>query len=170
MKEALNLRTVGLIALIISYFVVAGADIFAQVAIAWTVLEAPPRSLSMFQGEYVYDSSTFWSVTTSLTLILFVFALVVNWRTPRRQLILISFIGYFIINIVSFAYIFPEYLDIVSSAYSDTIDPELQRRGAAWQWLALVRWGVVVAFGVLQLLALAQPSSAESEKSEKVSG
>ena len=159
MQEAKDLKNVALITLIISLFVVVGADLFAQVVIASTVLAEPPRSLEMFQGDYAYDSGGFWRVATSLTMLLFVIALALNWRTPRRWLLLTSCIGFVIINALSFAFVFPEYLDIVSSAYSDTVDPDLQGRGAAWERIALVRWGAVVVLGVLLLLALARPTS-----------
>jgi hypothetical protein len=166
MKTARDIRVATLIVLIMSYFVVVGADIYGQIVVARTVLEAPPRSLSMLQGEYTLDSSAFWRVVTTLPLILFVAAIVANWRTPRRRLLLISFGGFFVINALSFPFVFGEYLDIVASAYSDTIDPELQRRGAAWERLAFVRFAVVVALGILPLLALARPDSAETEDAD----
>ncbi len=154
MKSALELRNLSLIILIVSYFIVVGADIFGQAAISWTVLDEPPRSLSMFQGDYVYDSSTFWKVATTAPLVLFFLALLANWKNSRRRFIAVSFAAYVVINIVSFAYVFPEYLDIVSSTYSNTVDPVLQKRGQSWEILAFVRWLVVVGFGVPLLVAL----------------
>jgi hypothetical protein len=108
MKQAIDLKVITLVALIISYFVVVGADIYGQVVVARTVLEAPPRSLLMLQGEYVLDSGSFWKVATTLPLILFVLTLAFNWKTPRRRLLLISFAGYFVINALSFPFVFQE--------------------------------------------------------------
>ena len=157
--KTLGFHNVALIALVVSYYIVVGADIYAQAAITPVALEAPPRSLAMFQGEYVYDAAPFWRVTTTLTMVLFAVALGVNWKTTRRRLLLGAFLAFLVINIVSFAYIFPEYLDIVGSVYSDTVDPELVSRGAAWRKLALGRWAVVTMLGVFPLVALAKPSA-----------
>ena len=161
MREALQLRTLAVIALVISYFIVVGADLYGQIVIAWTTLEAPPKSLAMLQGEYVYDSAPFWKVVTTIPLILFAVSTITNWNTSRRRLLLISFVAFFAINALSFPFVFHEYLEIVSSPYSDTIDLELQRRGAAWKRLAIGRCALVVAVGILPLLALSRPVSAE---------
>ena len=157
MKSITDVRALSLIALIVSYFIVVGADLYGQIVVAWTVLEAPPSSFSMLQGEYAPDSKRFWQVVTTIPLILFVLSIVANWKTPRRGLLLTAFVAFFIINALSFPFVFGEYLDIVSAEYIDVTDPELLSRGAAWKRLALVRCAVVVAVGLLPLVALARP-------------
>ena len=152
-----SIKTVALMALVISYFLVLGADIFGQLVIAVTAFEAPPRSLSMFQGDYVYDSGPFWRVLTSLAMLLAALALALNWRTQRRNLLLVFFAAFMVINAVSLAYIFPAYGELVSSPFSDSVDPDLLGRGAAWRRLALTRWLISVAFGFLPLVALTRP-------------
>lgn len=164
MNELRDVKTLILIALVINYFIVAGADIFGQAAIAWTVLDAPPRSLDMFQAAYVYESAPFWRVTTTLLLVLIVAALIANWKTPRRRLLLITLVGYVVINAVSFAFILPEYGALVSSEFSDTVDLTLQARAATWEWVAFARWAVFTALGVLPLLALARPTAAQVQQ------
>lgn len=62
-------------------------------------------------------------------------------------------------------FVFGEYLDIVSAEYRDMIDPELLGRGAAWKRLALVRCAVVVAVGLLPLVALARSEVRSDESS-----
>ena len=155
-KNTMDVRAVSLIALIISYFVVVGADVYGQMVVARAVLEAPPRSFLMLQGEHVLDSKGFWQIVTTIPLILFVLSIVANWKTRRRGLLLTAFFAFFVINALSFPFVFGEYLDIVSVGYKDMIDPELLERAAAWQRLALVRCAVVVAVGVLPLVALAR--------------
>ena len=156
MRSTVDVRAVSLIALIISIFVVVGADLYGQIVVAWTVLEAPPRSFSSLQGEYALDSKRFWQVVTTIPLVLFVLSIAANWNTRRRGLLLTAFVAFFIINALSFPFVFGEYLDIVSAEYRDVTDPELLSRAVAWKRLALVRCAVVVAVGLLPLLALAR--------------
>jgi len=155
-EDTIDHRAVSLIALIVSLFVVVGADLYGQIVVAWTTLEAPPRSLRMLQGEYALDSKRFWQVFTTIPLFLFAWSIVTNWKTRRRPLLLTAFIAFFVINALSFPFVFGEYLDIVSADYRDVIDPELSSRGAAWKRLALVRCAVVTAVGLLPLVALAR--------------
>jgi len=145
-----------LIAAIMAHFVLVGADIFAQVAITPVALSAPPASLAMYQGEYVYDSALFWRSTNMVALVLLIAALASNWRTSRRNLLLAWLSGSIIVSILSLGYIFPEYTEIVSSVYSDTIDQELYQRGADWRVIAFVRWLVFAGIGVLPLIALSK--------------
>jgi len=156
MKSTIDFRAVSVIALIISYFVVVGADLYGQIVVAGAVLEAPPRSFEMLQGEHALDSKRFWQIITTIPLVLFVLSIAANWKTRRRGLLLIAFIAFFIINALSFPFVFGEYLDIVSAGYRDVIDPDLLARGVAWRRLALVRCAVAVAVGILPLVALAR--------------
>ena len=149
-------RNASLIALIISYFIVVGADLYGQIVVAWTVLEAPPSSFLMLQGEHVLDSKRFWQVVTTIPLVLFVLSIVANWNTRRRGLLLTAFVAFLIINALSFPFVFGEYLEIVSAEYRDVTDPELSSRGAAWKRLAIIRCAVVIAVGLLPLAALAR--------------
>jgi len=148
-----------LLALVICYFMVVGADLFAQMSITPAALAAPPGSLAMFQGDYVYDGAPFWRITTSLALLLFAITVLLNWRTNRRSLLLTGFVAFVVLNVVSWLYIFPEYLSIVGSAYSDTVDAELVARGAAWRRLAGTRWVIAFLIGLFPSLALMQRST-----------
>ena len=145
-----------LIAAIMAHFVLVGADIFAQVAITPVALSAPPASLAMYQGEYVYDSAPFWRLTNMVALVLLIAALAYNWRASRRNLLLAWLSGSIFVSILSLGYIFPEYTEIVSSVYSDTVDQELYQRGADWRVIAFVRWLVFAGIGVLPLIALSK--------------
>jgi len=153
-----TLGTAALIALILPYFIVVGADLFGQTVLASMAFSEPPRSLAMYQGDYAYQSASFWKINTTLIGVLFIAAAALNWSTRRRWLILISLVGFIIINAVSFGYIFPMYGELVSSTYSDTVDPELQQRGAAWLLIAKVRWVAFTGLGVLLLVALTRAS------------
>ena len=79
-----------MMALVASCFMQIGAQLFALSVVASTVSAAPPRSFAMLQGEYGYDSSAFWSTLPTITSVLFLIALIANWKTTRRKLLLLA--------------------------------------------------------------------------------
>jgi hypothetical protein len=77
-----------LIPALVAALLQAGAQLFAVAVVVGTVTKAPPRSLAMYAGEYGYNSGPFWEVIPTVTLVFLLIALVGNWRTPRRRLVL----------------------------------------------------------------------------------
>ena len=150
------MRNVILIGAIVFHFVLVGADAFAQFTIVPVVLSAPPASLTMYQGEYVYDSSSFWRMTNMFAFILIFISVILHWSTSRRNLLLTTLTGTIIISFISLKFIFPEYNEIVSSAYSTTIDPVLVEQGARWRVVAFVRLVLFAGLGLLPLWALSK--------------
>jgi hypothetical protein len=55
-----------------------------------TLSKTPPRSFAMLQEEYGYDSSSFWDIVPTITCLLLIIALITNWKTKRRKLILFA--------------------------------------------------------------------------------
>jgi hypothetical protein len=155
------LRNILLICAIIAHYILVGADVYAQVSITPIALSAPPASLAMYQGDYVYDPTPFWQTANTFALVFLVAALAVNWPTERRGLLLFTLASSIVISAISLSYIFPEYTAIVSSAYSDSIDPALSERGTRWQAIALSRLLIFGCLGLLPLWALTKPTSRE---------
>lgn len=88
-----HIRTFILILASISYIIVIGAAVYEHAAIVPVWTQAIPASLSMFQGEYGITPAAFWRAIHPVTLLLFVVALIMNWRSRRRLPILVTFIG-----------------------------------------------------------------------------
>jgi len=86
-----NLPNLTLMALVASCFIQIGAQLFALSVVASTVAEAPPRSFAMLEGEYGYNSTTFWDIVPTITFVLLLIALVTNWKNQRRKLLLVAF-------------------------------------------------------------------------------
>ena len=156
MKE-LNLPNVTLIALITSCFIQFGAQLFALTIIASTVAEAPPRSFAMFQGEYGYNSSAFWSTVPPITFLLLLIALITNWKTRRRKLLLFALTLFIIGGLVAGFYLEPMFADMIAKGYSDKVDPTLQKQAARWYAIDWIVWGHGVVAGLALLLALIRP-------------
>lgn len=160
---SLNIRNITLMALIISCFVQVGAQLFALSVVASTIAEAPPRSFAILEGPYRYDSSAFWSTVPPITLLLFIVALIANWKTSRRTLLLASFGLFLVGGLLAGLVLEPEFASMIATGHSDTIDPALQRRAASWLAYDWAVWGLSLAAGIALLLALARPVSVAQE-------
>ncbi|MEQ9442915.1 MAG: hypothetical protein RIG62_28005 [Cyclobacteriaceae bacterium] len=79
---------------IAAYFIMNGAQLWETAIMipAWT--QAPPASLIFFQGPYALDFKNFWIVVHSLHEVIFIVALVFNWRTHRRWPLLLLFLAH----------------------------------------------------------------------------
>ncbi len=162
MKE-LNLPNATLMALVASCFIQIGAQLFALVVVAGTVAEAPPRSFAMFQGEYGYNSSAFWSTVPPITFVLLVIALITNWKTGRRKLLLLALTMFLVGGLVAGLFLEPVFDEMKAMGYRDEVDPVLQSRAARWYALDWAVWGMAVVAGLALLLALIRPVMAPKE-------
>ena len=146
-----------MIAAVTSCLIQIGAQLFALVVIASTVAEAPPRSFAMFQGEYGYNSSAFWSTVPPITFALFVIALIANWKTRRQKLLLLALTLFLVGGLVAGLFLEPVFDEMKAMGYRDEVDPVLQSRAATWYALDWAVWGMAVVAGFALLLALIRP-------------
>lgn len=149
-----TIKNATLIAAIIFHFILVGATLFGDIVIVPVVLSAPPESLTIFQGQYAYDSTGFWQPVNMIALGLLLAALFANWRTSRRGLLIGWLIGTVVVTIWSLAFIFPEYVDIVSTPFESKIDLALVERGARWSVISNIRLAIFVVIGLLPFCAL----------------
>ena len=162
MKE-FNLPNMTLIASVVSCFIQIGAHMFALVVIASTVSEDPPRSFAMFEGEYGYNSSAFWSTVPPITFVLLVIALITNWKTRRRKLLLLALTLFIVAGLMTGFFLEPIFDEIKATGYRDEVDPVLQSRAATWYALDWGVWGVAASAGLALLLALIRPVTTQKE-------
>ena len=152
-----TVKNVSLIAAIASCFTQIGAQLFAIVVIVRTAIAAPPRSFAMFEGEYGYDSSIFWQTVPTITLALLVVATIANWRTTRRNLLLVSLALFLIGSAVAGLVVEPGFGKLMAIGYSNVVDASLQSHAAtlyAYDWGL---WFIALAAGITLLVALARP-------------
>lgn len=152
-----QLSNVSLMALVASCFIQIGAQLFAVSMIASTLAEAPPRSFAILQGEYGYDSQAFWAVVPNITLLLFVLALIANWKTPRRNLLLAA-LGLFVAaGLLAMFFLGPTFDALIAKGFSDEIDPVLKLQASTWLTMDWAVWGLGLVAGFLLLIALVRP-------------
>ena len=157
MKE-LNLRNFTMMALVASTFIQIGAQLFALTVVASTVSAAPPRSFAILEGEYRYDSSVFWNTVPLITSVLFVIALIVNWKTARRNLLIFAWSLFLIGGFAAGLYLEPMFEEMKVIGFKDEVDPVLQSRAATWHALDWAVWGTGALSGVALLFAVLRPS------------
>jgi fatty acid desaturase len=165
MKE-LNLPNVTLMALVASWFIQIGGQVFALIAVDGALAAAPPRSFAMLQGEYRYDSSLFWSTVPPLTSVLLIIALVTNWKTGRRKILLLALTLLMVTALVSMLYLEPLFDEIKAIGFRDEVDPALQRRAATWYATDWAIWCIALVGGITLLLALIRPVTTSKEDQE----
>jgi hypothetical protein len=126
------LSNIALIAVTASYLIQIGAGAFALGVVGRVLVAAPPRSLAMLEGAYAYDGNAFWEVVPPITALLFVLAIITNWKTRRRGLVIAAFLVFIISGAVTVGLIGPIFSEFAAAGYSDVVNPELQRRAAIW--------------------------------------
>lgn len=152
-----TVKNVSLIASIVSCFTQIGAQMFAILVVVRTTIAAPPRSFAMFEGEYGYDSSIFWETVPMITLALLILAIVTNWRTTRRHLLLLSLILFLVGSAVAGLVVEPGFAKLMAIGYSDVVDTSLQSQAAILYIYDWALWFIALAAGVSLLVALARP-------------
>ncbi len=137
-----------------SYCMIIGTAVYEHIAVWPIAFSEPPQSLSIFQGIYAIKPEPFWKLIHPINLILFTITLILNWKTERKKYILIPFITYICLLIVTFIYFVPELKSLIQTPYSQTIDLGLQQRGSLWITLSSIRLSFIVITTFILMLGL----------------
>lgn len=158
-SEEIMVGTILLILASISFIVVIGGAVYEHVAVVPIWASAVPASLAMLQPPYGLAAAKFWIPIHPITFILLVAALLLNWRTPRRNFILLALGGYVLVLIATFLFFVPELLAITQSPFSQDIDPVLTQRAQYWETLSLVRLAILFLLAFTLLWGLSRSAS-----------
>lgn len=150
-----TIPNLSLIPAVVGALLQAGAQLFAIAVVVGTVTEAPPRSLAMYAGEYGYNSGPFWEVMPTVTLGLLLIALVGNWRTPRRRLLLAAVALFIAASLFTVFVMGPVQDAVVRVGYSDVVDEALRVQATRWRMLDWASWALTLSVGVVLAAALA---------------
>ncbi|HOZ83507.1 MAG TPA: hypothetical protein PLU85_02065 [Bacteroidia bacterium] len=142
--------------LCLSFSIIVGGSLFEHIAVWPNAFAAPPKSLTMFQGEYAFNPEPFWKSIHPVTLILFIITLIISWNTTRKKNVLIAFMGYVVILIATFIYYLPELKDLIATPFADLINQDLVQRGARWQTLSLFRTALAIILALILYFGLSK--------------
>ncbi|RPE08939.1 transposase [Chitinophaga lutea] len=99
---------------------------------AWT--KAPPASLVFFQEPYPLDFKQFWIITHSIHELIFIIAIVTNWRVKQRKFkLLLLFIAHFAIRAWTLLYFAPAIDQFREVPFSGAVDQLLVEKAAGWR-------------------------------------
>ena len=165
----LRLSTISLMLSIILWGTLLGGIAYSHLVYFPVYLSALPDSSVIVNGPYGLHESIFWMTIHPLLILSLIITLVLNWRLrARRKLILISFVVYVLVIVVSQIYFIPELMAFERSPKSGLSPAEWFARGQRWQRLSWIR-GVIMYAGILPLLlALTKPVNAAQESKTSV--
>jgi len=168
MKE-LKLKNITLIAGATSCHLQVGAQLFALSVVASTLAKAPPRSFAILQGEYGYNSSTFWNTVPMITFLLLIIALLTNWKSRRRGLILVALTLFITAGLGAGFFVEPIFANMIKMGYSDHVDPILQTQAKRWYVFDWMVWVLQMFAGLILLIALLRPIRPPESMADKIS-
>ncbi len=128
---------------ICAYFIMNGAQLWetALMVPAWTA--APPASLIFFQKPYGLDFKVFWIVTHGIHELIFIAALIFNWKIkPRRNAMLLILAGHIAVRAWTLLYFAPTIIEFQHVPPGHTIDTLLVQKAALWRHLNYLRVGI----------------------------
>lgn len=155
--------TFALILACISFVIVIGGAVYEHLAVVPVWASAVPASLSMFQPPYGLAAANFWIPIHPVTLLLMAASLLLNWRSERRNFIVITLGGYVLVLITTFLFFVPELMVLTQTAFTQTVDPGLTDRAQRWETLSLVRLGFLLFLAVVLLWGLSRPGRRPSK-------
>lgn len=160
----LRLGTYALFLVVILWGTLLGGIAYSHLVYFPVYLSALPESAVVVRGPYGLHDVIFWMTVHPLLIVSLIVALVLNWKAKsRRKLILISFVIYFVVLVITQVYFLPELVAFEGSPESNVLRSEWIARGQRWQTLSWIR-GAVMFAGILPLLlALTKPASVQNE-------
>lgn len=134
---------------ILAYFVMNGAQLWETAIIipAWT--SAPPASLHFFHSPYGLDFKVFWIVIHSVHEVIFIMALITNWKDKQLRVpLLMLFITHMGVRVWTLSYFAPTIMWFQSLPVSDQVDQALVEKAALWRNLNYLRVALFFAVNI----------------------
>jgi hypothetical protein len=167
----LKLGTYSLFLAIILWGTLLGGIAYSHLVYFPVYLSALPDSAVVVTGTYGLHEATFWMIIHPLLILSLIVTLILNWRLrARRNLILISFVVYVLVIIISQIYFIPELVAFARSAESSLTPAEWLARGQRWQRLSWIRGAVCYAAFVPLLLALTKAAEVPEKNNAATAG
>lgn len=160
----MRFSTIVLIAAIIMWGVILGGIAYSHIVYFPVLLSDLPASSAIVNGKYALHEEKFWMAIHPVLIALLLISIASNWNNRlRRKNILVSFILYAIVLIVSAIYFIPELINFNTSASTALPASEWMRRGNNWMTYSIIR-GVFMFAAIIPLfMALLKPAVIKKE-------
>ena len=158
----MKFSTLILMIAIIVWGVILGGIVYSHIVYFPVYLSDLPGSSVLVTGKYALHEEKFWMAIHPVLIVLLIISIIANWKNKaRRKKILISFVLYAIVLIVSSIYFIPELISFSKSATSALPASEWMRRGGNWMTYSIIR-GVIMFAGIVPLfIALLKPAASD---------
>ena len=143
----------------LGFTIMIGGAVYEHLNVVPQWSAAPPFSLQMFQGPYGLKPELFWMLIHPVNVGLFLLTLVLHWKTARKSTLTGVLALYLVILAITSVYFVPELISLISTPYSETVDPALVQRASRWETLSLVRLGGLLVMALWLFLGLAKPAT-----------
>lgn len=154
----LRLNTISLMLSIVLWGTLLGGISYSHLVYFPVYLSALPDSAVVVNGPYGLHEAVFWMMIHPLLILSLIITLVLNWKSrARRKLILISFVFYVVVIVISATYFIPELIAFERSPASSLTPAEWLVRGERWQRLSWIRGATMYAAILPLLIALTTP-------------
>ena len=148
----LKLNNISLMLSIVLWGTLLGGIAYSHLVYFPPYLSALPDSAVVVNGPYGLHEVVFWMIIHPLLILSLIVTLTLNWRLQgRRKLILISFVVYVLVIVISQIYFIPELIAFEHSPETSLSPAEWLARGQRWQRLSWIR-GVIMYAGIFPLL------------------
>ena len=129
----MNKISISLLLFLLSLLLIQlGAQLFAITVAVTTLIESPPESFAMIQGDFPYDSSTFWNVFPNILGSIFLITIIFNWKTKFKKWILISFGIYVLSAIFAIFIVEPAQANVLNFSIDGTGSRDLKNDALTW--------------------------------------
>jgi hypothetical protein len=153
--SSIGLRTIALMLSIILWGTLLGGVAYSHLVFSPVYLSGLPDSTVLVNGPYGLNDGAFWVTIHPLLILSLLVTLSLNWGLQsRRRLILISFIVYVVVLIISVLYFVPELMAFKESLQSGVPRADWLARGRKWLILSCVRGSICYVAFVPLLIAL----------------
>jgi hypothetical protein len=152
-----------------SLCLITGASLWETVVFVPVWASGNPTNLSVIRANVGIDSTVLWIVLHSLFEVIYLAALVLNWKLKQRQAALLAIaVMYVGLRLWTVAYFAPTFLTFQKLSSASDIPEALIESTVRWKNLNYIRTSAVVALNIWMLLyvgAAIQPIAAGSEPS-----
>ena len=154
----MRFSTIILIIAIIIWRVLLGGIVYSHIVFFPVYFSNLPDSAILVNSKYALHEENFWITIHPVLIVLLIVTIISNWKNKlRRKKILISFVLYAVVLIVSSIYFIPELINFSKSATSPLPSSEWMRRSSNWMTYSIIR-GIFMFAGIIPLfIALLKP-------------
>lgn len=148
-ENYLSRAEIWLLATILLYFLMNGAQLFETAVLVPKWIARPPESFGLLADKNGMSLKAFWIIFHSLHEVVFIVAIVFCWKLGAvRNWLLVLFAVHFLVRVWTLAYFAPNIIEFQKIAEMSASTADLVKRVNLWKTLNYLRVGLFIAVSV----------------------